>query len=232
MVAYEAALLLALAASVGSPDPAAPAPAAGCTVPKHLQEKISNHREVFQPPVSPAAQPAWLATITAWRASCRAQINYSGGVYDVPALKWARTNFVQPQAHPYDRYLFNATSQQWTVGAFLADLKRRYGGIDSVLLWPSYPLIGLDDRNQYLLRGAYRHIIAQFPPDYGSNFRYILPGVDTNSGRRSLAGRRACGQWWARCMLTASGCSGPGTAGTSSRDQTRKEDPTHSASPR
>ena len=51
---------------------------AGCAVPVALQEKIANHREVFQPPASPSAQPAWLRTITAWRAACREQIKYNG----------------------------------------------------------------------------------------------------------------------------------------------------------
>eukprot|EP01044_Picomonas_judraskeda_P004380 COSAG03_NODE_384_length_8325_cov_50.332726_11_plen_256_part_00 len=121
----------------------------GCADPAGLGETIRNHKEVFQPPASADAQPAWLATITAWRASCRSQIRYNDTIYQVPQLRWARTNFVQPQSHPYDRYFFNETTQRYSVGAFLGDLRARYGGIDSVLVWPSYPLLGLDDRSQY-----------------------------------------------------------------------------------
>eukprot|EP00913_Durusdinium_trenchii_P002126 g1963.t2 len=48
--------------------------------------------------------------------------------------------------HLYDRYLFDGT---WTVERYLKDLKNRYGGIDSVLLWPTYTNIGIDDRSRF-----------------------------------------------------------------------------------
>ena len=121
----------------------------GCADPPLLGEKISNHREVFQPPINQSVQPEWLTAITAWRSACRTQIHYNDSIYSVPQLHWARTNFVQPQSHPYDRFFFNETTQRYTVDRFLQDLTMRYGGIDSVLVWPTYPLLGLDDRNQY-----------------------------------------------------------------------------------
>jgi iron(II)-dependent oxidoreductase len=47
----------------------------------------------------------------------------------------------------HDRFFFNGT--HYTVDAYLADVTSRYGGIDSVLMWPTYPNIGIDDRNQF-----------------------------------------------------------------------------------
>ena len=35
------------------------------------------------------------------------------------------------------------------MGRFLDDLRSRYGGVDVVMLWHSYPNIGVDDRNQF-----------------------------------------------------------------------------------
>ena len=86
------------------------------------------------PPASPADQPAWLANLTAWRASTRTAYQYSSQVYDND-LFWSERVYVAPQSHVYDLYLYNASTQQWTVDRFLADLEARYGGIDGVLLW-------------------------------------------------------------------------------------------------
>ena len=47
------------------------------------------------------------------------------------------------------RYLYDRESGQWTVSRYLSDVRERYGGIDSVLLWQNYPNIGVDDRNQF-----------------------------------------------------------------------------------
>ena len=47
-----------------------------------------------------------------------------------------------------DRYFYDPVAGNYTVDRYLDDLEKRYGGIDSVLIWPVYPNIGIDDRNQ------------------------------------------------------------------------------------
>ena len=98
-------------------------------------------------PSSPAAQPAWLAQVAAWRASQRAAVNFSTEVYD-DYLPWSPTLFIAPQSHIYDRFLFDASSG-WTPSKFLDDLDSRYGGVDGVLLWATYPNMGIDERSQF-----------------------------------------------------------------------------------
>lgn len=92
---------------------------------------------------------AWLDEMIAWRRDCRSTIHYNGSIYEHPALKWTQTSYMQPQMHLFDRFFYNTSSRSYTVDVWLDDLIERYGGIDSALLWPTYPNIGLDDRNQF-----------------------------------------------------------------------------------
>ena len=51
--------------------------------------------------------------------------------------------------HPYDLGFFDPKTGEYTVGKWLDDLTTRFGGIDAALIWPTYPQLGIDDRNAY-----------------------------------------------------------------------------------
>lgn len=106
--------------------------------------------ETLPGPSSPAAQPAWLANLTQYRATTIAQIGFDPSLYNKYNV-WKTSMIVAPQSHLYDRFLFDSASGLWTVDKFLDDLNNRYGGIDGVLLWASYPNMGVDERNQFQL---------------------------------------------------------------------------------
>jgi gamma-glutamyl hercynylcysteine S-oxide synthase len=91
----------------------------------------------------------WLADITHWRMEAHIRAGYSGLDYERPELKWTQSSFIQPQMMVEDRYFYNPESGKYTVDKYLDDLEKRYGGIDSVLIWAVYPNIGIDNRNQY-----------------------------------------------------------------------------------
>lgn len=97
----------------------------------------------------PEDYKAWLDDITHWRMEARVRAGYSGEEYERPELKWTQSSFIQPQMMVEDRYFYDAETGHYTVDKYLTDLEKRYGGIDSVLLWPVYPNIGIDNRNQY-----------------------------------------------------------------------------------
>ena len=100
-------------------------------------------------PATVADQPQWLAALRADRDATVAKTHFEGGVFDNPALKWANTAWVQPQMHPFDNYFYDRVARNYTVARWLGDLDTRYGGIDATLVWPGYPNLGVDDRNQW-----------------------------------------------------------------------------------
>jgi len=91
----------------------------------------------------------WLRDISHWRAERRIRIGYDDSLYREPALQWTQSSFVQPQMMVHDRFVYDPVQRRYTVGRYLADVTRRYGGIDSVLIWHTYSNIGIDSRNQY-----------------------------------------------------------------------------------
>ncbi len=99
-------------------------------------------------PCTPASHSEWLADITHWRMERRIRVGFDPARYEMPELKWAQSAFMQPQMMVHDRYFYDPVAHQYTVDRYLDDLKARYGGIDAVLLWPTYPNMGIDDRNQ------------------------------------------------------------------------------------
>jgi len=96
----------------------------------------------------PFTHERWLQDITHWRTERRIRVAYDGSRYDLPAFKWTQSSFMQPQMMVHDRYFFDPVAGRYTVDRYLADLDKRYGGIDAVLIWATYPNMGVDDRNQ------------------------------------------------------------------------------------
>lgn len=139
-------------------------------------------------PPSPAAFPSWLHDLQHWRGETRIRIGYDGSQYERPELKWTQRSFIQPQMMIHDRYFFDPATGAYTVDRYLDDLNRRYGGIDSVLIWHSYPNMGIDNRNQYdLLRDmpgglpALRKMVADF---HRRGVRVLFPVMMWDQGTR------------------------------------------------
>ena len=135
-----------------------------------------------------ADHEAWLADIRHWRDERRIRIGYDGSRYDVPALQWAQSSFIQPQMMVQDRYFYDPVAGKYTVDRYLDDLEKRYGGIDSVLIWPTYPNMGIDNRNQHdLIRSmpggvaGVKTMIADF---HRRGVRVLFPMMMWDQGTR------------------------------------------------
>jgi gamma-glutamyl hercynylcysteine S-oxide synthase len=133
---------------------------------------------------------AWLADVRHWRDERLIRIGYDGSRYAMPELRWTQSSFIQPQMMVQDRYFYDPIAHKYTVDRYLDDLQKRFGGIDSVLIWPTYPNMGIDDRNQQdLIRSmpggisAIRQMIDDF---HKRGVRVLFPMMMWDQGTRPM----------------------------------------------
>jgi iron(II)-dependent oxidoreductase len=154
-------------------------------------EKCLVHRDDSESGANPCStqnHQAWLADITHWRAERRIRVGYNPARYEMPALEWAQSSFIQPQMMVHDRYFYDPVAGKYTVDRYLDDLNKRYGGIDAVLIWATYPNMGIDDRNQLdMVRSmpggieGLRQMVADF---HRHGVRVLFPMMMWDQGTR------------------------------------------------
>jgi hypothetical protein len=105
--------------------------------------------KIFAAPADPADRPAWREKLHAWREDARRRHGYTGSAYERPGGAWAATCRTVAQVWLWDELLYSFAEHRFTPERFLADAHERFGGLDAVVLWHAYPVIGLDDRNQW-----------------------------------------------------------------------------------
>jgi gamma-glutamyl hercynylcysteine S-oxide synthase len=96
----------------------------------------------------PGIRESWLRDIRHWRDERRIRTTQDPSRYELPELRWTQSSFIQPQMMVHDRYFYDPVAGRYTVDRYLDELEKRYGGIDAVLVWATYPNMGIDDRNQ------------------------------------------------------------------------------------
>lgn len=139
-------------------------------------------------PISVDAWKAWLKDVRHWRMEHLIRIGYNGEQYSRPELRWTQKAFIQPQMMAQDRFFYDPQTRQYTVDRYLADLDKRYGGIDAVLIWPTYPNLGIDNRNQFdLIRdmpGGIAGLRAMVAAFHRSGVRVLFPYNPWDQGTR------------------------------------------------
>ena len=133
--------------------------------------------------------PAWQRDLREWRHEHRIRMGYSDAQYRRPELMWSQGNFVHTQMMVEDRYFYDPVAGKYTVDKYLDDLEKRYGGIDSVLIWYVYTNIGIDDRNQTALASdlpgglaGLKQVITDF---HRRNVKVFLPTMAWDNGTRA-----------------------------------------------
>ena len=134
---------------------------------------------------------AWLADVTRWRVERRIRIELDTSRYEKPELAWTQRAFMQAQAMMEDRYLYDPVAGRYTVDRYLDDLIERFGGIDAVLLWPDYPNLGIDARNQIdminALPGGIPGVKAMIADFHRRGVKVLFPMMMWDQGTRDPA---------------------------------------------
>jgi sulfatase modifying factor 1 len=108
-----------------------------------------DNAKIFAAPDDPADWPAWREALTRWRAEAAERIEYDAGAYRTPAFAWARGCFSVALVWLWDELLYDHEARQFTAERFCAESEREFGGFDGIVLWHAYPVLGIDERNQF-----------------------------------------------------------------------------------
>src|SRR5262245_49562965 len=150
--------------------------------------KLQLGGEIISGPKDPADRAEWLEKMKGWRESAKKRVKYDDAEYRRPELKWAQRAYVQPQTMVEDRYFYDPVAGKYTVERYLDDVTKRYGGIDAVLLWPVYPNIGIDDRNQHDMHrdlpGGVKGVRAMIDDFHRHGVKVLFPTMPWDTGTR------------------------------------------------
>lgn len=86
-----------------------------------------------------------LTDIEAYTARQAESIDFS-----IPsALDWTHTNFVMGFVFVWDHTFWDVENGSYLVDEYCQTMEKEFGGLQSVVLWHSYPNIGIDEKNQF-----------------------------------------------------------------------------------
>jgi formylglycine-generating enzyme required for sulfatase activity len=100
-------------------------------------------------PSDPALWPEFRRRLADWREQRRRQLHYSDALYRREDFSWVPGSFACCFLMLCDETFYDHKTGRYTIGKFLKQSRREFGGFDSLVLWHAYPRIGFDDRNQF-----------------------------------------------------------------------------------
>lgn len=123
---------------------------------------------------------------------------FDTSLYQRKDLHWIRNSYVMHLLQAWDKFFYDSGDQQFHLDAFMRRGKQLYGGDDVIGIWPTWPSLGLDPRNQFdlyrdlpgglkqlkrladtLRRQSTRFFIAYNPWDESTRAEAHLKGLET-----------------------------------------------------
>ena len=105
--------------------------------------------KILAAPDDPEQWGRWREQVQLWREQARQRHRFDDAVYRRTELAWAARCYVVSQVWLWDELLFDWDAQRFTPERLVTDARERFGGFDGIVLWHAYPVIGIDERNQW-----------------------------------------------------------------------------------
>ncbi len=70
-------------------------------------------------------------------------------LYDRPEMQWIKKNFIMGFGFIWDKDFYDSQTGKYKIKAYCDLMKKEFGGFQSVMIWHSYPNIGIDEKNQF-----------------------------------------------------------------------------------
>ena len=126
-----------------------------CLIPLHAQPveinppKITErYYQIIEAPILSDQWDSWKNEIKLWKDSVLNSMAYTGKIYDKKEYQWASNAYSTLFLMANDKNLYDKNGK-YDIGNYLKKYEADYGGVDVVILWPTYPQLGFDDRDQY-----------------------------------------------------------------------------------
>lgn len=104
--------------------------------------------KIIAAPDDPKDWDAWRRELHRWREGARARMKYDGARYERADLAWTQRCFSIGLLWLWDEQLYDYSRDAFDVDLFL-ETDAGFSGYDAVVLWHTYPLIGIDERDQF-----------------------------------------------------------------------------------
>ena len=100
-------------------------------------------------PTTPPTGPPGARRSTRWRDEARGADRLRRRRLRAPELAWTQRCFSVALVWLWDELLYDHEAARFTPERFCAEAEREFGGFDGIVLWHAYPVIGIDERNQF-----------------------------------------------------------------------------------
>ena len=76
---------------------------------------------------------------------------FNNTLYDRKDLNWIKNKYIITLQFAWDQQFYNSDTKKFSLYTYLEDGQKKFGGYDVYGIWPTWPRLGVDQRNQWEL---------------------------------------------------------------------------------